>query len=181
MSRAFLTSRISRVVGIIICLCVASSVWAQGEKGKRSAKAGGNAPNVVQADSTQAPSASDRKPSDSGPAGGKAQEAGRKKNKADEKAADKKKGPKGPPQDAGKKRPPPAVKPGSAAISLVQAILIAEKLGKRQAVKAELRDKPDVHFKIELADEDGEKIKIELDTNGRPRDEKQRPGGPSDK
>jgi hypothetical protein len=57
------------------------------------------------------------------------------------------------------------------AISLKEAIDIAEKLGKGQAVKAERKDKPEVCFKIDVVGPDGTK-KIELTADGKVKEKK---------
>ncbi|MBL8797611.1 MAG: PepSY domain-containing protein, partial [Planctomycetia bacterium] len=51
-------------------------------------------------------------------------------------------------------------------ITLAEAVAIAEKLGKGQAVKAERRDRPEVVFRIDLLDAAGAKSKVELNADG---------------
>jgi hypothetical protein len=57
-------------------------------------------------------------------------------------------------------------------ISLAEAVVIAEKLGKGQALKAERKDKPEIAFRIEVVGEDGQRSKIELTGDGQPKEKK---------
>jgi hypothetical protein len=72
----------------------------------------------------------------------------------------------------------PAVK----VISLIEAITIAEKIGKGQAMKAERKDKPELSFRIELMDAEGVKNRIELTADGKLKEKKEdEPRGPDKK
>jgi len=55
---------------------------------------------------------------------------------------------------------------GSKVLSFAEAVRTAERLGKGQAVRAERRDKPEVHFKIEVQGWDGMTRRIELAADG---------------
>lgn len=61
----------------------------------------------------------------------------------------------------------------SRVISLVEAIGIAEKVGKGQAVRAERRDRPELGFRIEVVGPDGSKIRIELTADGKVKEKKE--------
>jgi hypothetical protein len=76
--------------------------------------------------------------------------------------------------------PPPPVRakgpgagPAGKPISLVDAILIAEKVGKGQATKAERKDRPELSFKIDVLGLDGSKSKVELTGDGKVKDRKE--------
>ncbi|MBL8798606.1 MAG: hypothetical protein JNM56_32215 [Planctomycetia bacterium] len=71
-------------------------------------------------------------------------------------------------------KPTEAVKPSASVktISLGEAIGIAEKQAKGTAAKAERKDHPEVHFKIEVVGKDGAKTKVELTADGKQRAKK---------
>lgn len=57
-------------------------------------------------------------------------------------------------------------------LSMAEAVMAAERLGKGTVVKAERRDKPVVHYKFEVLGRDGQKRQLELNTDGSLRNEK---------
>lgn len=57
--------------------------------------------------------------------------------------------------------------PRGKAISLAEAIIRAEELGKGMAVKAERKDRPVLSFKVDVLAPDGGRIKIELSADGK--------------
>jgi hypothetical protein len=67
------------------------------------------------------------------------------------------------------------------AISLSEAINIAEKQAKGLAAKAERKDHPEVHFKIEVLDKEGAKIKVELGADGKKREKQDDDDKPKEK
>jgi hypothetical protein len=69
-----------------------------------------------------------------------------------------------------------APKSSAKTISLTEAIAIAEKAGKGQAVKAERKGEgEETQFKVEVVGKGGEKSKIELSASGERRDAKEQP------
>jgi hypothetical protein len=73
------------------------------------------------------------------------------------------------PPGLAKKLAPAAESSAPAVLTLSEAIAVAEKQSKGKAIKAELKEQPEVHFKIELLDKDGQKVKVELTATGKPR------------
>lgn len=56
-------------------------------------------------------------------------------------------------------------------ITLIEAITIAEKSAKGEAVKAEKKGEgPETHFKIDVLGKDGKKAKVELTGDGKPKE-----------
>ena len=75
------------------------------------------------------------------------------------------------PKELPKPEPVAEEKPAKPAeLSLAEAILIAEKLGKARAVKAERSERPTLSFKIDLVNWEGNKSTLELNGDGKLRE-----------
>jgi hypothetical protein len=74
-----------------------------------------------------------------------------------------------PPRPEGR---PAGPRPAGPAISLIEAVTIAEQLGSGQAIRAERKDKPEVSFKVDLLLPDGRRTKIDLTADGRVKEKK---------
>ncbi len=66
-------------------------------------------------------------------------------------------------------KPTLAKDPGPKAVSMAEAVTIAEKLGKGYAMKAERTERPAVSFKIDVMGIDGIRTNIELAADGKVR------------
>lgn len=58
------------------------------------------------------------------------------------------------------------IKSGPKVLTMAEAVVIAERIGKGYTMKAERKDRPDISFKFEIMSIDGTKKRIELTADG---------------
>lgn len=57
-------------------------------------------------------------------------------------------------------------KTGPKVLSMAEAVVIAERVGKGYTMKAERKEKPSLTFKFEILSRTGQKVRVELDPDG---------------